>query len=67
VGSELGALYIFPSVETFDHYMTGRAGANGRLEVETGSAYRPWMPGGTWSSVFFAEMVYTEKGRQRIR
>src|SRR4051812_31088948 len=43
VASESGAVYVLRSVETLDHYLTGRAGENGQLEVETGSTHRPWL------------------------
>jgi hypothetical protein len=44
VGSESGSLYLFTGGGTEAYYVTGSPGANGHLEVETGSAYRPWLP-----------------------
>jgi hypothetical protein len=44
IASESGALYYLPGLDFPDHYMTGTAGSNGRLEVETGSSYMPWLP-----------------------
>jgi hypothetical protein len=47
VGSESGAVYLFRAIEP-GNYITGTAGANGRIEIETGSAFRPWVPCWTW-------------------
>jgi hypothetical protein len=48
--SESGAVYAYPIARggAFG-YLTGVAGGNGRLEVETGSAWRPWLPFWTWT------------------
>lgn len=46
--SESGAVYPYPSNES-RHYIIGTAGEDGRLEEETGSAYRPWLPCWSWS------------------
>jgi hypothetical protein len=48
VNSESGAVYIFDGDGMADGYVCGRAGDNGRLEIETGSTYRPWLPVWTW-------------------
>jgi hypothetical protein len=41
LGSEPGSLYLFDGGGSEAYYMSGTPPANGRLEVETGSAYRP--------------------------
>jgi hypothetical protein len=48
VGSESGSLYLFNGSGSEAYYVSGQPGSNGRLEVETGSAYRPWLPFWTW-------------------
>jgi hypothetical protein len=42
LGSESGSLYLFNGSGSEAYYVSGPPGSYGRLEVETGSAYRPW-------------------------
>jgi hypothetical protein len=50
LGSESGSLYIFDGSGSETYYVSGPPGSYGRLEVETGSAYRPWLPIWTWGN-----------------
>lgn len=48
VGSESGSLYLFDGSGSEAYYVSGTPGLYGRLEVETGSVHRPWLPFWTW-------------------
>jgi len=47
-GFRVGSLYLFDGSGSEAYFVSGPLGDNGRLEVETGSSYRPWLPIWTW-------------------
>jgi hypothetical protein len=44
VCSERGSVYGMGSIESLDFHVSGMAGENGRLEIETDTFYLPWLP-----------------------
>jgi hypothetical protein len=62
LGSESGSLYLFDGSGSEAYYVSGPPGSYGGLEVETGSARRPWLPFWTWRSTAIA-LLWCSGGR----